>query len=73
MEIEQLEENSHFRAVVKDAIKELKNNGSAYVFFQNQVDAVQKILNQEVEVKYDGDFYRLRIKNNKKNKKKDII
>ena len=36
--IDTLEENSYFKIVVKDAISDLKHNGSAFVFFQEQVD-----------------------------------
>ena len=58
--IETLEENSYFRGVVKDAISDLKHKGSAFVFFQEQVDAVKNIMKDiNIQVHYDGTFFRL--------------
>ena len=66
--IETLEENSYFRGVVKDAISDLKHKGSAFVFFQEQVDAVKNIMKDiNIQVHYDGTFFRLTL--NKKKKK----
>lgn len=66
--IDTLEENSYFKAVVKDAISDLKHNGSAFVFFQEQVDAVKSIMKDiNIQVHYDGTFFRL-ILNKEKNK-----
>ena len=42
--IDTLEENSYFKIVVKDAISDLKYKGSAFVFFQEQVDAVKNVM-----------------------------
>ena len=42
--IDTLEENSYFKIVVKDAISDLKHKGSAFVFFQEQVDAVKNVM-----------------------------
>lgn len=58
--IEILEENSYFKSVVKDAISDLKHKGSAFVFFQEQVDAVKNIMKDiNIQVHYDGTFFRL--------------
>ena len=58
--IETLEGNSYFRGVVKDAISDLKHKGSAFVFFQEQVDAVKNIMKDiNIQVHYDGTFFRL--------------
>ena len=53
------EENAYFRGIVKDAVEELKDKGNTYVFFQEQVDAVKQIINKEVEVSFDGTFYKI--------------
>ena len=66
------EENAYFRGIVKDAVEELKDKGATYVFFQEQVDAVKQIINKEVEVSFDGTFYKIALikeKNNVKSKK----
>ena len=58
--IETLEENSYFKGVVKDAISDLNHKGSAFVFFQEQVDAVKNIMKDiNIQVHYDGTFFRL--------------
>ena len=57
--IENIEENAYFKNVVKDAVKDLKSNKVAYVCFQEQVDAVKQIINKEVEVSFDGTFYKI--------------
>ena len=70
--MDNIEENTYFKNVVKDAIEELKGKGSTYVFFQEQVDAVKQIINKEVEVTFDGTFYKIVLikeKNNVKSKK----
>ena len=70
--IENVEENTYFKNVINDAIEELKGKGSTYVFFQEQVDAVKQIINKEVEVSFDGTFYKIVLikeKNNVKSKK----
>ena len=53
------EENTYFKNVVKDAVRDLKNNKVTYVFFQEQVDAVKEIINKEVKVSFDGTFYKI--------------
>ena len=53
------EENAYFKGIVKDAVEELEDKGNAYVFFQEQVDAVKQIINKEVEVSFDGTFYKI--------------
>ena len=53
------EENAYFKGIVKDAVEELEDKGDAYVFFQEQVDAVKQIINKEVEVSFDGTFYKI--------------
>ena len=61
LEIE--EENSYFRAVVNDAVKEILDGGVAYCFQQEQVDAVKDILLNKHKIKdvfshiVDGIFY----------------
>ena len=70
--IENVEENTYFKNVVKDAVEELKDKGATYVFFQEQVDAVKQIINKEVKVSFDGTFYKIVLikeKNNVKSKK----
>lgn len=63
-----LEENSYFKIVVKDAISDLKHNGSAFVFFQEQVDAVKSIMKDiNIQVHYDGTFFKLTL-NKEENK-----
>lgn len=57
--IETIEENTYFKNVVKDAVEELKDKGSTYVFFQEQVDAVKQIINKEIKVSFDGTFYKI--------------
>ena len=66
--VDTLEENSYFKIVVKDAISDLKHNGSAFVFFQEQVDAVKSIMKDtNIQVHYDGTLFRLTL-NKEENK-----
>ena len=66
--IDTLEEDSYFKIVVKDAISDLKHNGSAFVFFQEQVDAVKSIMKDiNIQVHYDGTFFKLTL-NKEENK-----
>ena len=66
--IDTLEENSYFKIVVKDAISDLKHKGSAFVFFQEQVDVVKSIMKDiNIQVHYDGTFFKLTL--NKENNK----
>lgn len=52
------EENSYFRNVVRDALDDLKHNRQAYVFYQEQVDAVIQAFKGEIKVKEEeGVFY----------------
>ena len=57
--MENVEENTYFKNVVKDAVRDLKSNKVTYVFFQEQVDAVKEIINKEVKVSFDGTFYKI--------------
>lgn len=57
--IENVEGDTYFKNVVKDAVEELKDKGATYVFFQEQVDAVKQIINKEVKVSFDGTFYKI--------------
>ena len=57
--IENVEGDTYFKNVVKDAVEELKDKGTTYVFFQEQVDAVKQIINKEVKVSFDGTFYKI--------------
>lgn len=68
--IDELEENSYFKNVVKDAIKDLTHNKVTYVFFQEQVDAIKDILKCELEVIFDGDFFRISLKEKMKRERK---
>lgn len=54
-----MEENTYFKNIVMDAVDELKRHGKAYVFFQEQVDMIKKIIKKEIDVKYDDGFYTL--------------
>ena len=66
--IDTLEENSYFKIVVKDAISDLKHNGSAFVFFQEQVDAVKSIMkDKNIQVHYDGTFFKLTLNKEENN------
>ena len=70
--IENVDGDTYFKNVVKDAVEELKDKGATYVFFQEQVDAVKQIINKEVKVSFDGTFYKIVLikeKNNVKSKK----
>ena len=51
----------YFNAVVKDAIHEIKKNGSAVVFSRDQVKAIEKEI-PDIEVKEDDGFYYIRRK-----------
>ena len=57
--MENVEENTYFKNVVKDAVRDLKNNKVTYVFFQEQADAVKKIIHKQVTVSFDGTFYKI--------------
>lgn len=68
------EENSYFKNVVREAIDDLLQNGVATVFIEDQVKAIKRKI-EDVNVKYDGTFYKLSIdetqrKKLKKEKKK---
>lgn len=63
---ETFEENTYFKNVVKDAISELKSRGNTVVFFQEQVDAIEQIFDRELNVEFDGTFYKLSIKEEEK-------
>ena len=66
--IDTLGENSYFKIVVKDAISDLKHKGSAFVFFQEQVDAVKSIMKDtNIQVHCDGTLFRLTL-NKEENK-----
>lgn len=62
-----LEENSYFKIVVKDAISDLKHKGSAFVFFQEQVDAIKSIMKDtNIKVYYDDTFFKLTLNKEEK-------
>ena len=66
--VDTLKESSYFKIVVKDAISDLKHKGSAFVFFQEQVDAVKSIMKDiNIQVHYDGTFFKLTL-NKEENK-----
>jgi len=57
------EENSYFKNVVKDALDDLKNNKKAYVFYEEQVQAVKELFKGKLLVeKKDDIFYLTAIK-----------
>lgn len=60
------EENTYFKNVVKDAISELESQGTTVVFFQEQVDAIENLFDKELNVEFDGTFYKLSIKEEEK-------
>lgn len=63
-----LEESSYFKMIVKDAISDLKHNGSAFVFFQEQVDAIKNIMKDiNIQVHYDGTFFKLTLNKEENN------
>ena len=64
--VETIEEDTYFKNVVKDAIRDLRSNKVTYVFFQEQVDAVKQIINKEVKVSFDGTFYKIMLIKEKK-------
>lgn len=53
------EENNYFKHVVKDAVNDLKKHKQAYVFFEEQVQAVKSILQKEILVEEEDGFYYL--------------
>lgn len=63
--MENVEENTYFKNVVKDAIKDLENNKATYVFFQEQVDAIKEIMKCDLDINYDGTLYKVSIKRGK--------
>ena len=63
--MENVEENTYFKNVVKDAIKDLENNKATYVFFQEQVDAIKEIMKCDLDISYDGTLYKVSIKRGK--------
>ena len=60
--VETIGENTYFKNVVKDAIKDLKDNKATYVFFQEQVDAIKEIMKCDLDISYDGTLYKVYIK-----------
>lgn len=63
--VETIGENTYFKNVVKDAIKDLKSNKTTYVFFQEQVDAIKEIMKCDLDISYDGTLYKVSIKRGK--------
>ena len=60
--IETMETNDiYFKQVVRDAVKDLKKNGEAFVFSREQLDEVIKNMNEEIDFEYDGYCYNLSI------------
>lgn len=57
------DENGYFKSVIKDALDDLKNNGQAYAFYQEQVDEIVKAYPKELKIEEkDGIFYLTDIK-----------
>lgn len=63
--MENVEGNTYFKNVVKDAIKDLESNKATYVFFQEQVDAIKEIMKCDLDISYDGTLYKVSIKRGK--------
>lgn len=55
------EENSYFKAVVKDALSDLKHKKNACVFYEEQVKAIQEQFNGEIKVAKINDFFYLTV------------
>lgn len=53
------EENSYFKNVVRDALDDLKSYGSAFVFYEEQVQAVKEEYDGNVTVEEDNGIYKL--------------
>ena len=53
------EENSYFKNVVKDALDDLKNNKKAYVFYEEQVQAVKELFKGKLLVEKKDDIFYL--------------
>lgn len=53
------EENSYFRSVVKDALDDLKKNKRAYVFYEEQVQAVKELFKGKLIVEKKDDMFYL--------------
>ena len=70
--IENLDDNSYFKAVIKDAISDLKKRGRAYVFFEEQVDYIKEYIktkyNGIVKVENDGTIFYISSTNNEHKK-----
>lgn len=68
------DENSYFKGIIKDALDDLKNKGSALVFYEEQVQAIKEVYEGNIIVKEDNGFYRLSgvkvIKEEKRGRKK---
>ena len=63
--VETIEEDTYFKNVVKDAIRDLKSNRATYVFFQEQVYAIKEIMKCDLDISYDGTFYKVSINRSK--------
>ena len=63
--VETIGENTYFKNVVKDAIKDFKDNKATYVFYQEQVDAIKEIMKCDLDISYDGTLYKVSIKRGK--------
>ena len=51
------EENNYFKNVVKDALDDLKNNKKAYVFYEEQVQAVKELFKGKLLVEKKDDIF----------------
>ena len=61
--IEMEEENGYFKNVVKEALNDLKHNSQAYVFFIEQVKAVEEEFKGKLKVEEkEGVYYLTKIK-----------
>jgi len=58
------EENSYFKNVVKDAIDDLKHDKQAYVFYEEQVQAVKELFKKKIIVEEKEGVYYLTLEKN---------
>lgn len=53
------EENTYFKNVIKDAIKELKSQGYTYVFYREQLEVITEIFKGQVDSCLQDGFYKI--------------
>ena len=63
------EENTYFRNVIKDALKDLRKKGVAYIFTEEQAKMLKKVCKKELTIEIEDGIYKVTMK---KNKEKDL-